>query len=127
MPTEQDIVGILEAVRIDWEATPQSVLGPQSAITSQEDFERSQRALRDDVGRAYFFVNVYDMRADLALMRCTRPGRWETEIIPQELSPLLEEDLERAIEEAGGALTSSGHYPLSDTCLWKLKASYLGA
>jgi hypothetical protein len=104
-------------------------MGPPQGveIRTQEDLERLQQRDRERVGYGYFYVDCRNMRADLALMRCTRPGYWQAEIIPQSLSPLLEEDLERAIEEAGGALNWSGHYPLSDTCLWKLKASYLGA
>jgi hypothetical protein len=44
------------------------------------------------------------MWANPALTHSTAPGHWEAEIISRRLSPLLEEDLERAVEEAGGAL-----------------------
>jgi len=43
-----------------------------------------------------------------ALMHSTAPGHWEAEIISRRLSPLLEEDLERAVEEAGWALNGGG-------------------
>jgi hypothetical protein len=62
----------------------------------------------------------------LALMHCTRPGYWESELIPQRYSPLLPEDLVRSIEAGGGALNWSGHYPLDAWCVDKLRHSYLG-
>ena len=126
MTTEAEITDTLKGVRIEWEATPQSGLGPPSVISTQEDFEHTQRHLYEDVGRGYRFVHVMDMAADLALLYCSRPGFWETLIIPPELSPLLEEDLIRSIEEAGGALNWSGHYPLDRLSLAKVRASYLG-
>jgi hypothetical protein len=127
MTTEQEIIGVVRETRIDWDATPQGVMGPpNSEIRTQEDFERLQQRDRDMVGYGYFFVNVSNMSADLALMHCTRVGYWETEIIPQRFSPLLGDDLERAVQEAGGAMNWSGHYPLNSTCLMKLQASYLG-
>ena len=124
--TEAEITDTLKGVRIDWEATPQSGLGPPSVIFTQEDFERTHRHLYEDVGRGYWFIHVMDVAADLALLYCSRPGFWETLIIPTELSPLLEEDLIRSIEEAGGALNRSGHYPLDPLSLTKVRASYLG-
>jgi hypothetical protein len=66
------------------------------------------------------------MWANPALMHSTAPGHWEAEIIARRLSPLLEEDLERAVEEAGWALNWSGQYPLNNWCLKKIKVSYLG-
>ena len=113
-------------MRIDWNATPQSVLGPQSVITTQKDLERTQQQLHDDVGRAYFYIDCRNMSADLALMYSPRPGMWETLIIPQRCSPLLEEDLFRSVEEAGGAMNWSGHYLLDELSLEKVRSSYLG-
>lgn len=124
---EQEIIDILAETEIDWGATPQSVMSPASGvITSQQDLEAYQQRDRDLVGYGYFYVDVRNMSADLALMHSTRPGYWETEIIPQKLSPLLPEDLARAVEETGGATSWSGHYPLNELCLWKIRASYLG-
>lgn len=126
---EHQIMDILKETRIVWDATPQSVLGPTPAtdvITSQEDFEASQRQIRELVGYGYFYVDVMNMDADLALMRSTRAGIWEADIIPQHLSPLLPEDLERCVEAAGGAMNWSGHYPLDEWSVDKVRASYLG-
>jgi len=89
MATEKEISDTLKDLHVDWEATPQSVLGSPSVITTQEDFERVQQEIREDVGRAYFYIAVRNMTADLALMYSTRPGRWETMIIPPRYSPLL--------------------------------------
>jgi hypothetical protein len=128
MHTEEEmIIDILEETRIDWSATPQSVMGPPDVVLhTREDWERLQQREYDLVGYGYFFVNVSNMSAALALMRCTSPGYWETEIIPQRYSPLLPEDLERAVDEAGGAMNWSGHYPLDGWSLDKVRASYLG-
>jgi hypothetical protein len=126
MSTEKEITDTLKDLHVDWEATPQSVLGSPNVITTQEDFERVQQEIHEDVGRAYFYIDVRNMTADLALMYSTRTGHWETMIIPPRYSPLLEEDLIRSINEAGGALNWSGHYPLDPLSLARVRASYLG-
>ena len=126
MTTEKEISDTLKDLHVDWEATPQSVLGSPSLITTQEDLERVQREIHDTVGTGYFYIDVRNMTADLALMYSTRRGRWETMLIPPRYSPLLEEDLIRSIEEVGGALNWSGHYPLDPLSLAKVRASYLG-
>ena len=128
MTTEQEIIDTLAGLRIDWSATPQSFLELwHQEICTQEDFERSQRQLYEDVGRAYWFIHVQNMEARLALFYSRRPGYWETMLIPQRYSPLLPEDLERSVEGAGGALNWSGHYPLDGWSLEKVRLSYLGA
>ena len=126
MTTEKEISDTLKDVHVDWEATPQSVLGSPNVITTQEDFERVQQEIHDTVGTGYFYIDVRSMTADLALFYSTRPGRWETMIIPPRYSLLVEEDLIRSINEAGGALNWSGHYPLDPLSLAKVRASYLG-
>ena len=126
MTTEKEISDTLKDLHVDWEATPQSVLGSPNVITTQEDFERVQQEIHDTVGTGYFYIDVRNMTADLALFYSTRPGRWETMIIPPRYSPLLEEDLIRSINEAGGALNWSGHYPLDPLSLARVRASYLG-
>ena len=127
MTTVQEIVALIENTRVDWSATPQSVMSPVSGvITSQKDLEAYQRRDHDLVGYGYFYIDVRNMGADLALMHSTRPGYWETEIIPKCYSPLLPEDLERAVEKAGGAMNWSGHYPLDAWSLEKVRLSYLG-
>ncbi len=99
MTTEQEIIDTLAGLRIDWSTTPQSFLELwHQQIRTQEDFERSQRQLYEDVGRAYWFIHVQNMEARLALFYCTRPGYWETMLIPHRYCPLVPEDLERSVE-----------------------------
>jgi hypothetical protein len=125
--TEEEVIDLVRETRIDWAATPQSVMGPESeVIKSQGDLEAYQQHERDLVGYGYFYIDVRNMEANLALMHSTRPGLWQGEIIPQQYSPLLPHDLERAIEEAAGAMNWSGHYPLDERCRAKLQESYLG-
>jgi hypothetical protein len=127
MNEKQELIEMLAETRIDWDATRQGVMSPASGIiTGQADLEAYQQRDRDLVGYGYFYIDVRNMQADLALMHSTHPGYWETEIIPRRLSPLLEKDLIRSIEAAGGAVNWSGHYPLDPVCIWKLQASYLG-
>ena len=127
MIDEQAVVELVANTRIDWSATPQNVMGSSSGgITSHEDLEAYQKRDRDLVGYGYFYVDVRNMQADLALMHCTKPGCWETEIIPERYSPLLPEDLERSVEAPGGAMNWSGHYPLDELSIEKLRASYFG-
>jgi hypothetical protein len=127
MNEKQELIEMLAETRIDWDATRQGVMSPASGIlAAPADLEAYQQRDRDLVGRGYFYIDVRNMGADLALMHSTRPGYWETEIIPRRLSPLLEKDLLRSIEAAGGAVNWSGHYPLDPVCIWKLQESYLG-
>ena len=96
-----------------WDATPQSVLrGVATTIRSQEDLAASQRRDRAFVGAGYFYVNVRNMRADLALMHSTKAGYWTGDFIEQDV--ISESELVKAVEEAGGAINESGHYPLPD-------------
>ena len=128
MTTEQELIDTLAGVRIGWQATPQSIMSPGGGvITSQEDLERLQQRDSDLVGYGYFYIDVRNFEADLALMHSTRPGYWETMLVPQRYSPLLPEDLARAVEDAGGSMGWSGMYPLNDVCLWKVRESYLGS
>lgn len=130
MPTEQEkkIMETVENTRIMWDETPQSVMGPQheQVIRSQEDLERLQQRDLDLVGYGYFYIGVWNCHPRLALMHSTKPGYWTGQPIPEELSPLLEEDMIRCVEDAGGALNRSGHYPLDGLGLAKVRASYLG-
>ena len=104
---------VTEEVHIMWDATPQSVLrGVATTMRSQADLEASQRRDRDFVGAGYFYVDVHDMRADLALMHSTKAGYWIGDFIEQDI--ISESELVKAVEEAGGAIHSSGHYPLPE-------------
>ena len=123
--SEEKIVAILKELHIDWEATPESMMVSEP-ISTPKQLEREQRLLRERVGVGYFCIAVQNQGAELALMRCTMPGHWETEIIPQRYSPLLPGDLAEAVEGAGGTLKCSGRYPLNKWCKIKVQTSYLG-
>jgi hypothetical protein len=123
--TEEKIFAILKEFHIDWEATPESMMVSEP-ISTPEQFEREQQLLRERVGVGYFCIDVQNQEAELALMRCTMPGHWETEIIPQRYSPLLPGALAEAVEGAGGTLKCSGRYPLNEWCKIKVQASNLG-
>ena len=56
-------------------------------------------------------MQVRDMRAGLALVRCAPPGHWEAEIVKQD--SVRPEEFADAVEAAGGALDRSVHYPLT--------------
>lgn len=100
-------------VRVDWEATPESVMGPLTgvSVTTQEQLQSLQQQMHDAVGTGYVYIDLQNMMARLALMRSTAPGRWETELVEGEVA--AQDELAAAIEESGGALNMSGHYPLS--------------
>ena len=104
---------VAEEVHVMWDATPQGVLrGVATTIRSQEDYEASQRRDRQFVGTGYFYVDVRNMRADLALMHSAQAGYWTADFIEQDV--ISESELVRAVEEACGAINKSGHYPLPE-------------
>ena len=110
----------LAGARIMWEATPRSAWGSHYPYSDGPlradaaaflDGERRGGCDAEAVGRGFFCVEVRDMRADLALVRCAPPGRWESELVEQDL--VRPEEFADAVEAAGGTLDRSGHYPLT--------------
>ncbi len=100
-----------EGLWIDWEATPQSVLSTTfTALRAPEDLEKARCREKEMVGMGYFYVDVRDGRANLALMRSTKPGYWHAELVEQDV--IEESELIEAAGEAGGAPKWNGHYPL---------------
>ena len=59
----------------------------------------------------YFYVDVWNCRARLALMHNTGDGGGRSEVIEDFDSALLE----KAVYQAGGMINLSGWYPLSNT------------
>ena len=57
------------------------------------------------VGWGFFCVEVRDTRAGLALVRCAPPGRWEAELVEQDL--VRPEEFADAVEVAGGPWTGA--------------------
>jgi len=111
----------LAGARIVWEATPRSAWeadryhysdGPLRADAAVLDEERRGRRCDDEmVGWGFFCVQVRDMRAGLALVRCAPPGHREAELVEQDL--VRPEEFADAVEVTGGTLDRSGHFPLT--------------
>lgn len=124
---EEETRLILDSIFIDWEATPETILGAGPVQTNPIKKTRNYNTwLEDQVGTGYFYADVNNEEAHLALMFCLSMGNWQIRPIPSDLNPLLEEDLERAVMAAGGTMFINGHYPLDQLCLLKLQESFLG-
>jgi hypothetical protein len=109
--------------KLRWDLTPQtaSVSSDGSyAINNQADMDRLTKLLAEKAGY-YFYVDVWNCQARLALMYNNAEGGGRSEIITDFDSPLLA----KAVEEAGGWINQSGHYQLSDR-LTKLLKKKLG-
>lgn len=93
-------------------------LNPQNAnvdgmiISSKEDFERVQKRLKELAG-TYLFIDVWNCQARLMAMENKENGNGKTMTIEDWQDYLTEEDLVHAIEEHGGYVNMSGHYPIS--------------
>jgi hypothetical protein len=123
---DQYVIDAVSRTRIDWNGTPESVMAsPDKVIRTLEDFKAIERREEELIADGYWCIDCRNGYANLALMRSPRDEYWEAWIIPPLMSPLLLEDLELAIIEAGGSLAQLGHYPLNDWCQTKLRASYL--
>ena len=84
----------LAGAPIMWEVTPRSAWGShypysdgplRADAAAVLDGERRGGCDAEAVGRGFFCVEVRDMRADLALVRCAPPGHWEAELVEQDL------------------------------------------
>ncbi len=104
-------------LHLRWDLTPEQVFTPRM-IQSKEDFEALNKLHKEQVG-FYFYVDVWNCNASLALMHVKPDASMTSERI--EITEELEDELIQAIEEAGGAINMSGHYPLSE----KLKTSLM--
>lgn len=98
--------------------TPEKYLS-QCMINSQEDFKNYLRRIKGDAGY-YFYINVWDCRARLALMQVKPDGRgvsiradFGRFDVGDDLSREFESAMLDAIVEAGGSINWSGHYPLN--------------
>lgn len=92
-----------------WDLTPQTATISSCEVNSPEELERLRQRLKTLEGY-YFYVDVWNCRARLALMHNTGDGGGGSEIVSDFDSPLLE----RAVYQAGGSITTSGWYPLSN-------------
>ncbi|MGE5444549.1 MAG: DVU0772 family protein [Ignavibacteriales bacterium] len=108
MKTLKDIQKDIELrKRILWHMTPQENFS-EVEIKSQEDLKKAQRDAEARAGY-YFFIDVWDMAPRLCLFENRPDGSGEVVGIVE--AP--ERMLDKAIEEAGGAINISGHYPIN--------------
>lgn len=96
------------AAQIRWGAKPQDFDLSGFEIRSQADIDRINKLLEAQKGY-YFYVDVWNCQARLALMHNKPDGTAASQIVEGFDSPLLY----RAVEQAGGWINMSGHYPLS--------------
>lgn len=93
--------------RILWNMTPQENFNPVE-IRSQEDLEKVQRDAETRAGY-YFFIDVWNMAPRLCLFENRPDGSGGIVGIVEAPEGMLD----KAIEEAGGAINISEHYPIN--------------
>ena len=80
-------------------------------LSSQEDIKRMRELIASKAG-CFFYVDVWNMSAQLALACNKETGEGTGEVI--ENAPVPEKVLTHAIEKAGGAVNRSGWYPINE-------------
>jgi len=93
--------------QLRWDLTPQNANLSGYEINNQADLERLNKLLAEKAGY-YFYVDVWNCQAHLALMQNRKEGSGTMHQITDFNSPLLEKAV-----EAIGSITTSGWYPLS--------------
>jgi hypothetical protein len=109
--------------RLRWDLTPQTASVGENGtfvVNSQEDLERFKQ-LRAEKAGSYFYVDVWNCQARLALMTQDALGNGKIEVVSDFHSPLLE----KAVYQAGGCITTSGWYPLNKQLISLLKRKLL--
>ena len=117
----------VEGRRIDLDMTPAQAMASEH-IRNQEDLNRLKAKRKARAGTQYPLIDVYDFRVRLAMMiydneGCTSHIKRFTE--QDQLKMGISRDmLSQAVNQAGGAISISGHYPISDSIYTKLQAFY---
>jgi len=107
----------LKGKKIHWDMTPQDGAG-EVFLTTKAEMEAYEARERARVG-FYFYVDVWDMTANLWVMENKVYSGRADRIEDAEM--ITEDELYDAIEGAGGAINRSGHYPISHAIKRKLK------
>jgi hypothetical protein len=115
----------LKGEKIRWDLTPQKYLEELNGVVieSWEDIERLKKLLKERVGK-YFYIDVWNCTPCLFLMDNDEDGNGKAEIVEQDI--ISEDEMLEAIEEAGGSITISGHYPINKKIEKKLKKFLYG-
>jgi len=110
----EDIIASEEILdHLRWDMTPERYMAPRK-VTGDEDLTRYVQELREQAGY-YFYVDVWNCQAHLALMHVKEDGSGWPELVnvDDELAGEVEKLIHGAVEIAGGAVNIGGHYPLS--------------
>jgi len=99
-----------------WDLTPQTANISSYIVACQSDLDRLNKLLAEKAGY-YFYVDVWNCQATLALMHNKVDGGGTSHRIEGFESPLLE----KAVYQAGGWINMSGWYPLSKQLITLLK------
>ena len=102
---------------IDLHLTPAEAMACHE-IRRPEDMERLRQRSAGLAGKSYFFVDVMSFQAYLSIMRFDEKGHsckaQRLSVVELEQLGITEEMLLAAVEEAGGAINLSGHYPIGE-------------
>ena len=110
--------------RIRWDLTPENAFAQGFAISRPEDLEQIKRYYQELDGSYFFYINVWNCKASLAVMEMHADGTGKGYPVEQDI--ISEEELEEAVWDAGGAINMSGHYPLTPNLIRKLKEFLVG-
>jgi hypothetical protein len=111
--------------KINLDLTPEEALGGATIINFEEDYKALQAKIKAMANVQYPFIDVWNCQVALAWMVFSEDGHSShvERLIDEEMEQLgvTEDMLYAAIEEAGGMLNRSGHYPISGVIRAKLK------
>lgn len=93
---------------IHWDLTPQKA-AIEGEVSTLEEFERIREQLRAMAG-AYFYIDVWNCQARLALIEQNEHGTGRAATIEQVL--IDDAEMQQAISDQGGMINLSGHYAL---------------
>jgi hypothetical protein len=115
----------LKGGKIRWDLTPQKYIEGLNAveIKSQEDIEKLNRLFRERAGK-FFYIDVWNCTPRLFIMDNDEEGVGMAEIVEQDI--ITVDEMIEAVEEAGGSITISGHYPINKKIEEKLKKFLYG-
>jgi len=102
-----------DEMKLRWNLSPQTYADGISGveITSQADIDRLYKQMKEKAG-CYFLIDVWNMKANLAVACNKEDGSGSVEVI--ENHPVPYNLLVKAVEKQGGAINISGMYAIDD-------------